>query len=217
MTAPGDIVLVHGLWMHGWVFTLQRRRLQRRGWRSHAFSYRSVRGTLDGAADALAEFVAALGETPVHLLGHSLGGLVVLDMLARRRPPQVARAVLLGAPCQGSHSAAVLLRLPVLRGLVGRGLAQWLARPLPQVDAAVDIGTIAGNRPLGSGRLLPGLPTPNDGMVAVSETRWPGARDHIVLPVTHSQMLVSRICLEQAQHFLLTGAFDHRAAGAPPA
>jgi len=48
--------------------------------------------------------------------------------------------------------------------------------------------------------------------VTVDETRWPGARDHIVLPVTHMQMLWSRACLAQAVRFVDTGAFDH----APP-
>ena len=37
-------------------------------------------------------------------------------------------------------------------------------------------------------------------------------RDHIVLPVTHMQMLWSRACLAQALRFVDAGAFDHGAA-----
>ena len=61
--------------------------------------------------------------------------------------------------------------------------------------------------PVGMGRIVPGMEKPNDGMVTVAETRWPGARDHAVLPVTHMQMLWSRACLIQTLHFLDTGRF----------
>ena len=48
-----EILFVHGLWMHGCVFALHRRRLRAMGWRSHAYSYPSLRGSLAGAADGL--------------------------------------------------------------------------------------------------------------------------------------------------------------------
>ncbi|MDX9884680.1 alpha/beta fold hydrolase [Thauera sp.] len=204
-----EIVLVHGLWMHGCVFALHRRRLHELGWRSHAYSYRSLCGELTGVADGLAAFIAGLGARPLNVIAHSLGGCVALDMLARHRPPGLGRIVLLGSPVLGSGSAQQILRVPVLRHGLGRVLPQWLARAMPDVDPALDIGVIAGNRPIGLGRIVPGMEKPNDGMVAVRETRWPGARDHIVLPVTHMQMLWSRACLAQALRFLDAGAFDH--------
>lgn len=207
-----EILFVHGLWMHGCVFALHRRRLREMGWRSHAYSYPSLRGSLAGAADGLAAFIAGLDGRPLHLVGHSLGGCVVLDMLARHRPQGLGRIVLLGSPVLGSDSAQQILRVPVLRHGLGRVLPQWLARPMPEVDPALDIGVIAGNRPIGVGRILTDMPGPNDGMVTVSETHWPGARDHIVLPVTHMQMLWSRACLAQALRFVDAGAFDHGAA-----
>ena len=212
MSAPRpEILFVHGLWMHGCVFALHRRRLRAMGWRSHAYSYPSLRGSLAGAADGLAAFIAGLDGRPLHLVGHSLGGCVVLDMLARHRPQGIGRIVLLGSPTRGSYAAQQILRVPVLRHALGRVLPQWLARPMPEVDPALDIGVIAGNRPIGLGRIVPGMEKPNDGMVTVSETRWPGARDHIVLPVTHMQMLWSRACLTQALRFVDAGGFDHRA------
>lgn len=205
----GAILFVHGLWMHGLVFAAHRRRLRRMGRDSLAFSYRSLRGSLDGAADGLAARIATLGGRPLHLVGHSLGGCIVLQMLARHRPDGIGRVVLLGSPCCGSQAAGAVLRLPVLRHALGRVLPQWLAQPQPAVPACHEIGVIAGNRPIGLGRVVSGMEEPNDGLVAVAETRWPGARDHIVLAVAHMQMLWSRACLTQTLHFLDTGRFLH--------
>ena len=208
-----DVLFVHGLWMHGCVFALHRHRLREMGRRSLAFSYPSLCGSLEGAADELATFIARLDRRPLQVIAHSLGGCVVLDMLARRRPDGLGRIVLLGSPIRGSYPAQQILRVPVVRHAIGRVLPQWLARPMPQLAPAFEIGVIAGNRPIGLGRIVPGMEKPNDGMVTVSETRWPGARDHIVLPLTHLQMLWSSACLMQAIRFLDTGAFDH-ASGA---
>ena len=201
------ILFVHSLWMHGAVFAAHRRRLRGMGRESRVFSWHSLLGSLDGAADELAAHIVDLGRRPLHLVGHSLGGCVVLNMLARHHPEGIGRTVLLGSPCCGSYAGERILRVPVLRGALGRVLPQWLARPLPEVPPGYEIGVVAGNRPVGMGRIVPGMEKPNDGMVTVAETRWPGARDHAVLPVTHMQMLWSRACLIQTLHFLDTGRF----------
>ena len=56
-----------------------------------------------------------------------------------------------------------------------------------------------------------GLPQPNDGVVALNETRLPAAADFIALPIAHSQMLASRACGAQLLSFLETGRFRHDA------
>jgi pimeloyl-ACP methyl ester carboxylesterase len=206
------VVLVHGLWMHGIVFALQRRRLARQGLAVHAFSYPSVRGRLDANARALAGFVAALPAARIHLVGHSLGGLIVLSMLARHADPRIGRIVLMGTPYRGSHCARLLARVPALAGVVGRPLREWLATAPPPLPSGIDLGVISGSRGIGTGRLLPGLPKPNDGIVAVAETVVPHARDAITLHVSHSEMLVSRSCIDQVAAFLRSGRFEH---GAP--
>lgn len=210
MNGGGEmVVLVHGLWMHGVVFAWYRRRLARRGFATCAFSYPSVRRGLSENARALADFVAALSSCRIHLVGHSLGGLVVLSMLAERAEPRVGRVVLLGSPVNGSHCAAGLLRWPGGAGLLGRSLRDWFASPMPKLPAGVEIGVLAGRRSLGLGRVIRGLPSPNDGVVAVAETRLAAGKDSVVLPVAHSQMLISATCIDQVANFLNTGNFSH--------
>jgi len=195
------------MWTPAIVFEIQRRRLRRLGYRTHSFSYPSVRGDLDDVADALARRIDALDAERVFLVGHSLGGLVLLTMLARHRSERVRRAVLLGSPCRDSHCARRMLRHPQFGGLIGRPLRQWLERPLPDPVGMPEVGVVAGNRPIGIAGKLFKLPLPNDGVVTVSETRWPWATDTITLRLTHMQMLTSAECLRKTVRFLETGAF----------
>ena len=163
-----EILFVHGLWMHGCVFALHRRRLRELGWRSHAYSYPSLRGALEGAADGLAAFIAGLDGRPLHVIAHSMGGCVVLDMLARHRPQGLGRIVLLGSPVLGSSSAQQILRVPVLRHWLGRVLPQWLARPMPEAAPVT-----AATRPCRG--VCMGM-SGRGGMAAQAATAWPWRR-----------------------------------------
>jgi hypothetical protein len=89
-------------------------------------------------------------------------------------------------------------------------MQRWLnPMHLPPATAR-EFGVIAGSRPLGIGRVVaPDLPAPSDGVISVEETRVPGMRDHIVLNVNHSGMLVSRAVAHQICVFLRNGAFEH--------
>jgi hypothetical protein len=49
---------------------------------------------------------------------------------------------------------------------------------------------------------------PNDGTVAVSETRLPGAKDHLCVAVSHSGLVLSGEVADQVAAFLGSGAFD---------
>jgi len=61
--------------------------------------------------------------------------------------------------------------------------------------------------PIGFGRLVAGFDEDNDGTIAISETRMPGAKDHLVLPVSHKGMLLSRNVVDQTAAFLQRGEF----------
>lgn len=199
------VVLVHGLWMPALVMLPLQWRLQRAGFAVRRFAYASLRGGLESNARALAGFVAGIGGAQVQLVGHSLGGLVVLAALAMTGV-RVRRAVLMGSPVAGCHCAAFALRSRLLSRLVGRSLRDWSTAP-PTIPPAVAIGVLAGRSPWGIGRLVPGLPRPNDGVVALDETRLPAASDAVCLAVSHSQMLLSARAARQVASFLRSGRF----------
>jgi len=130
-------------------------------------------------------------------------------MLAHEPDPRIGRVVLLGTPYAGCHCGFTIGATPLLSGLVGQTFEDWFAQPRPTLPPAIEVGVIAGTRRLSFGRLIPGLPRPNDGLIAVEETRLPTAADSIELPLSHSGMLVSRACAGQIASFLRTGKFVH--------
>jgi hypothetical protein len=133
-------------------------------------------------------------------------------MLAQAPDPRLRRVVLLGTPSLGSHCARRLAAVSGLPALLGRSIMEWQSRPpdaTVRPRSAVAIGVLAGTCRVGLGRLVPGLPLPNDGVVALAETRLPGAADFIILPVAHSEMLASRRCAVQIAAFLESGCFRH--------
>lgn len=78
-TTRAPVVLIHGLFAHPACFALLRRRLERFGFPVHVFGYRALgRGVLD-IAERLGRYVRSVASThssDVHLVGHSLGGLI---------------------------------------------------------------------------------------------------------------------------------------------
>jgi pimeloyl-ACP methyl ester carboxylesterase len=200
------VVVVHGLWMTGAVLALQRLWLARRGYRVAAFSYPSMRVGLDEIASRLARFVTRLDVANAHFLGHSLGGLVVLNMLALEAQARAGRVVLLASPVGGSRAAAQIGQSSVGRMLVGPAL-DWRPERGASVAARFEIGMIAGTARFGMGRFLARLPQPNDGVICLDETRLPGLRDHLTLPLSHSAILVSARVARQIHSFLESGHF----------
>jgi len=214
MTTAETVVLVHGLWVHGIAMELMRRRIERSGYRVFAYSYPSMRLTLAENAERLALYCRGLVAPRLHFVGHSLGGLIVLRMLERAAGLKPGRIVLIGTPVAGSLAAQRLARLPGGRAALGRSMAEWMSAARLVANDGSGIGVIAGKLPVGLGRIVaPDLPPPNDGAVSVAETLLPGARDNIVLNVSHSGMLVSRATAHQICAFLRNGAFERRDEG----
>src|SRR3990170_35656 len=90
----GDsVVLVHGLWMKGSEMRVLGGRLAQAGFRPVYFRYHSWRGDLSKATRDLREAVEAAGGARVHLVGHSLGGILIARMFEEgdlSRPGRVA-------------------------------------------------------------------------------------------------------------------------------
>ena len=125
------VVLVHGLWMTGTEMRVLGGRLEESGFRARYFRYRSWRGGLVQAAGALREFVEATEGERVHLVGHSLGGVVIARMLAEIPLSRPGRVAMLGAPMGGSAAARIVSRRRVGRWLVGGVIREGIVEHAP--------------------------------------------------------------------------------------
>jgi pimeloyl-ACP methyl ester carboxylesterase len=206
------VILLHGLWMRGFALSMLHRRLIEAGFRVHRFDYLSVAATQQRILDRLqARMVALAGEADaVHLVGHSLGGLLALRAcLDADLPP--GRIVCLGSPLKGSAAARGFaawgrggeVLLGHNRELLQQGFECW--------DGPREVGVIAGRMPLGLGAMLGHFVGEHDGTVAVEETRLAGLTAHCVVEANHTGLLFSQEVARLVAEFLRNGQFT----GAP--
>ncbi len=87
--ATDTVVLVHGLWMNGLELSMLGQRLRREhGFDVRTFTYPTMHGAVADVCAALARFAAeARDGGRVHLVGHSLGGVMVHRTLASTATP----------------------------------------------------------------------------------------------------------------------------------
>lgn len=202
------IVLVPGLWMPSTAFSLQGLWLKEY-FPTHRFGYPSVRGNLTSNKRRLAKFCDQFSVDRIHFVCHSLGGLITLAMLRDQATFPVGRVVLLGVPVAGNQVASKLMRMRLPKILLGASICEWLTQSDNKGTFDCEIGVISGRKSFGAGRFVASIPRPNDGVVTVAESTLSGAKDSIVLDVSHSGMLFSREVATQIAAFITTGVFTH--------
>jgi pimeloyl-ACP methyl ester carboxylesterase len=203
-------VFVHGLWLNGAEFALLRRRVARaHGFETHRFSYPTVRGSMEGTVERLARFVARIDAEHIHFVGHSFGGVLLCRYFQKHPCERPGRVVLLGSPLTGSRSARTVAKNPLMRRMIGPLVNAELVNDCePRAWACQnELGVIAGTSAVGLGRLFTRFDEDFDGTVGVSETKLPGHKAHLALPVSHMGMLVSSRVARQVGSFLANGSF----------
>jgi pimeloyl-ACP methyl ester carboxylesterase len=188
-------------------------RMRRSGYNIRFFSYRSTKVTAEDCARSLAELVrGAPPGAPPHLVGHSLGGLLILRLLAMSHAPPIGRVVLLGTPMQGSEAARKTLQLPAGAALLGVA-ATTLCAGSHGFCGNHQVGMIAGSRAFGLGRVAGFMGKASDGTVALEETYSECLTARITLPVSHTGMLFSSPVAREIRCFVEQGRFSPELCG----
>ncbi len=213
MAGPGSnqsVLLIHGLWMVGAVMEILGYRLRQAGFRTQNFSYRMISRGLDENIERLHRRIGEMSCACLHLVGHSLGGVLALQTLHRYPDAVSGRVVCLGSPLLDTVAGRRLDESRWGSKILGRTLPEAIFEtPLGSWQGRQSVGVIAGTLGAGLGMLVTRrLNRPHDGVVEVAETRLSGIADHIELPANHLGMLLSRPTADQTARFLRHGRFD---------
>ncbi|HEX2854571.1 MAG TPA: alpha/beta fold hydrolase [Opitutaceae bacterium] len=216
-TEPGTVVLLHGIGLRSWTLCRLERALERDGYRVVNLTYPSRTMPIEKIGR---EWLPAkmrergVGEGPLYFVSHSMGGIVIRMWLRECGvPANLRRVVMLAPPNLGSAVADRMknfapyrwflgengLRLGTGENSVPRSLGPWPA-------GAAELGVIAGDysiNPLFSAWLR----EPNDGAVAVANTRLEGMSDFLVLHRSHTMLPWRGETLKQVSAFLRHGHF----------
>jgi pimeloyl-ACP methyl ester carboxylesterase len=182
-------------------------RLRGKGYRVSVFWHWTGRHPLEESAERLWHSAAEQTEDAVHFVGHSLGGLVVLRMLANHRWDRPGRVVTMGTPHAGLRAARRIAAVPGGRRLLWPGvLAAAGAGPIV-IPPDRELGVLAGDRNLFLGSvILPGQAS--DTLIGVLETRHPGSLAHRIVHETHVGMLFAAGVASHIDVFLREGRFS---------
>ena len=203
-----DVILAAGLWMPSAVMALLAARLGRAGYSPHLFAYRG-RSPFEANVEHMARFAReSPGGRATHFVGHSLGGVLVLEMLNRSPEVPVASVVLLGAPVRGCFAGRRLGQASLGRWMMGGACGPLWEPHSATWKRAAPLGVIAGTVALGLGRTLGRLPGASDGVVCVEETAVDGMTAHALVGRGHSMLPVSGTVGKLVERFLGTGSFE---------
>ncbi|PIP37116.1 MAG: alpha/beta hydrolase [Desulfobacterales bacterium CG23_combo_of_CG06-09_8_20_14_all_51_8] len=177
--------------------------------------YPSTRKTVEELAavhlSAMVDQCMARGAVKIHMVTHSLGGIIARQYLQTRRLPPGSRIVMISPPNRGSELADAFRNWFFYRwiyGPAGRVLGagpESLPNSLKPVSA--EIGVITGNQSLNPlfSWMIPGE---DDGKVAVERAKFPEMADFFVVPSSHSFIMRHPEVLTQTVFFLKNGRFS---------
>lgn len=212
--ASEGVILLHGLCRTERSMGRMAAALEAEGYAVVNVDYPSREMTIEGmAASTIAlalEDQRLANVEKIHVVTHSLGGILLRQYLRTNRIDRLGRVVMLGPPNGGSEVVDALGDSQLfswINGPAGRQLGTG-SDSVPNRLGAVDfdLGVIAGDRSINgiNSWMIEG---PDDGKVSVERTKVAGMRDHVVLHVVHPYLASNRNAIRETIHYLRNGRF----------
>lgn len=210
------VVLVHGLWRSGWAMRSIATDLEEYGYHTVSNSYPSTEMSIPDIAEQFVppaiEECRQKGSTRIHIVSHSMGGIVARQYLQTHKLPDGSKVVMLSPPNQGSELSEKFGEdawYQYFVGPAGASLSKKRHGIISGLHALHEsVGVIAAYR---NWSLWPNdwLPQPNDGTVSVESMKLPEMDDFILINSGHATMRFNSEIHAQIRSFLKNGLFDH--------
>ncbi len=209
------VILLHGILRSANSFNSLRDALEKDGYYAIPVNYPSTRITIEKAAEDLQRVITSLeGIETVHLVGHSMGGLVIRSWFAlpeaQSQVERIGKVIMMGTPNRGAEMADLLHRFPPFQWVLGQA-GQQLRTDFGTIDKlpapSVPFGIIAGGRGEDTNGYNPLMQGDDDGTVTVTSTHLDGEADFYSFPCLHMMLMRHPRAIEVTRNFLNHGSF----------
>jgi len=183
-----QVVVLHGLYMSGFVMRPLCARLEKSGLKILNLTYNTLSPDRAAIFDKIDRFI---GGKPTALVCHSMGGLVARAYLEANslQSRHVENVITLGTPHKGSHIAKQMQQ----KGfeMLLKNSVEFLLSENGNWPFNAKLYSIAGDLPIG---LMPLIAkgSVSDGTVLIDETKLNGMAEHKVFHLSHTSMIYSR-------------------------
>jgi triacylglycerol lipase len=200
------VVLMHGLGRSWHAMNPLARRLHQAGFSTLNLPYPSLVKPLDWILDYVDERISEFSNGgSVHLVGHSLGGIIARMLIVRGTAWKPGRVVMLAPPNNGSEIIDWLSRNTLVRPLLSpaaRSLATDGVPPnLPPLPSELEAMVIMGTRSsIPFFRKL--LSEKNDGIVSLERGKIDGLRNFSIVDADHTFIQIHPETVKRTLDFL---------------
>jgi pimeloyl-ACP methyl ester carboxylesterase len=209
-----NVILLHGLSRTSRSMRPMEKSLRKLGYTTHNLNYPSRKYKIEELGrfvrDEIEEKMKDSSRKKLHFVTHSMGGIILRQIMKSAPFANLGRVVMLGPPNQGSEIIDRLSPfnlIPLINGpacfQLGTSSDGFIKR-LGPVD--FELGVIAGNRSINPflSFLIPGV---DDGRVSVERTKIKGMNDFCEVPKSHSFLIGNKQVQNQTISFLQKGKF----------
>ena len=219
MSSPKEqkrrVILLHGLSRTSRSMRPMEKNLKKNGFPVLNLNYPSRKKPIEELSEwvreKLEEEIKQSPDLHWDFVTHSMGGIILRQIMKTRPLSNLGRVVMLGPPNQGSEVVDRLRHFKLLKQINGPACLQLgtekngFIEKLGKVN--FDLGVIAGNKSINPflSLLIPGE---DDGKVAVKRTKVEGMNDFRVFPCSHSFFMSRRKVQDQVRSYLSLGCFS---------